>query len=71
MNKSIVDGIRSLALTALLMFAGPSIVYQAFKNQGHPFFLPVLIVGIFICGYAIFSGFKGLRQIAKGLFDEN
>lgn len=50
-------------------FLGPVIVTSSFKNQEHPFFIPILILGIIVMAAAIFLIFKGIRIIMKALFD--
>ena len=48
----------------LCAFIGPVILMQAFKNEGHPFYWPVLLVGlVFFCAAIIF-GFWGIRTLA-------
>ena len=56
-----------LAVTLLLLFAGPVVLYQAFKNQDHPWYLPVLVVGGLlalgaILNLAAFFGFLKIRR---------
>ncbi len=67
-NHQLAKGIRRLALTVTLMFLGPIIIYQAFKNQGHPLYWPVLTIGILIAGIAIFMGFKSIQTLMNALF---
>jgi len=70
-NKDIlVKGLKQLAYTAMLMFLAPVVIWQAFKNEGHPFYWPVLILGIFLAICAIFMGFKGIKTIMNSLFGE-
>ena len=61
-------GVRRLAVTVFLMFTGPIVIYQAFKNQEHPLYWPVLIVGIVVAIFAIYMGFKSIQTLMKALF---
>lgn len=69
-NKEILSkGIRYLAFAFPMLFIGPSVIFSAFKNQGHPFYIPVLGIGIIICLSSIYLIFKGIQTIMKSLFD--
>ncbi|MGB8374858.1 MAG: DUF6095 family protein [Salegentibacter sp.] len=69
-NKEVlVKGLKFLAGALPLAFIGPSILFSAFKNQDHPYYIPVLILGIIACGASIFLMFKGINTIVKSLFD--
>ncbi len=65
----VVKGIRRLVITAFLMFLGPTIIYQAFKNEDHPLYIPVLVVGLIVAATAILMGFRGIKTLMKALFD--
>ncbi len=67
-KEMLAKGIRLMMWTVLLMFAGPTIIYQAFKNEGHPMYYPVLIVGFIVAVFAIFLAFRGLRTIMNAVF---
>jgi len=67
-KELLIRGIRMMVTTAILMFTGPTLLYQAFKNEGHPFFYPVLILGAFFSILAIVLGFKGLNTIMNSVF---
>ena len=54
----------------VLCFISPVVVFQAFKNQDHPFFWVVLLVGIALCITAIVYGFWALRTLLNGLLGE-
>ena len=70
-NKDIlVKGIKYLAYTVLLMFTAPVVIYQSFKNEGHPFYWPVLIVGLLLAIGAISLGFYGIKTIMDALFNK-
>lgn len=59
-----------MAITLVLMFAGPVVIHTSFKNQEHPMYYPVLSVGILICISAIVLGFKGINTIVRALFND-
>lgn len=69
-NKKILStGIKYLAGALPLVMIGPSVLYSAFNNQDHPFYLLVLIIGVIATFAAIFLMFKGIMTIVKAFFD--
>jgi len=64
----LIKGLKRLAMTVVLMFTAPIILWQAFKNEEHPLFWPVFAIGILLAGYAVFMGFKGIKTIVDALF---
>ncbi|MFK7107510.1 DUF6095 family protein [Flavobacterium oreochromis] len=71
-NKDILlKGIKTLIMALPLMFIGPSVIFSSFKNQTHPFYIPVLGLGIILCFLSIYLIFKGIQTIMKSLFDED
>ena len=54
----------------VLCFVAPVIVFQAFKNQGHPFYWPVLSFGIVLCITGIVYGFWGIKILINSLLGE-
>ncbi len=69
-NRSkITEGIQTLLFTLGLMFLAPFTIYEAFKNQQHPLYIPVLGLGIILAVLAIVFGFKGIKKITDGFFD--
>tara|TARA_R110000868_G_scaffold186282_1_gene428671 strand:- start:69 stop:299 length:231 start_codon:yes stop_codon:yes gene_type:complete len=64
----LLKGIKYLGFTVLLMFSAPFTLYEAFKNQEHPLFIPVLILGIILAILAIFLAFYGIKTIMNSLF---
>lgn len=69
-NKKILfKGIKFLSGALPLLFIGPVVINSAFKNQKHPLYFYVLILGIVACILAIFLIFKGVNTIVKSLFD--
>ncbi len=59
-----------MAVFILLCFTAPVVVYQAFKNQEHPLFWPVLIVGFLLISLAVIYGFWGIKTLSKALLGE-
>ncbi|WP_298514988.1 DUF6095 family protein [uncultured Kordia sp.] len=69
-NKEVLSkGLKLMAGSLFCMFAGPVILHSAFKNQSHPLYIPVLIIGLLIAAAAIFLAFKGLRKIMDSMFN--
>lgn len=67
-KELLLKGLRFIAFTIALMFTAPVVVYQAFKNQEHAWFIPVLIVGIILGIAAITLGFYSIKVIMDSLF---
>ena len=71
-NKSILaKGIKYLAAALPLLFIGPVVITSAFKNEKHPLYVYVLVLGIIIGFTAMFLIYKGINTILKSLFDVN
>lgn len=69
-NKTLLTkGIKYLAAALPLLFLGPVVITSAFKNEKHPLFVYVLILGILISLAAMFLIFKGINTVLKSLFD--
>ena len=69
-NKDLLfKGIKYSSFTALLMFIAPFIIWQAFKNKNHEYYIPVLTVGIITAIIAIALGFYSLKIILRSIFD--
>lgn len=69
-NKSVLaKGVKYLAGALPLLFLGPVVITSAFKNEKHPLYVYVLILGILIALAAMFLIFKGINTILKSLFD--
>lgn len=66
----LIKGVKLLAYTVLLMFTAPFALYQAFKNQEHPLYLPVLIIGLLLAISAIGMGFYSIKTLVDALFGE-
>jgi hypothetical protein len=61
-------GLKNIFLSLFLMFVGPTLLFQSFKNQNHPWFEGVLIISLILCVLSIFIGLKGLKNIMATIF---
>ena len=52
------------------MFLGPTIVFSAFKNEGHEFYYFVLILGTIFCLMAVYLLYSGIMIIVRSLSEE-
>lgn len=64
----LLTSLKYFAYTVMLMFSAPAVIYQAFKNQDHPWYWPVLVVGLLLAVAAIGMGFYSLKLILKSFF---
>ena len=64
----LVKGLKQLAYTVMLMFLAPVVIWQAFRNEEHPLYWPVLIVGVILAIAAVGMGFKGIQTIMNSMF---
>jgi len=72
MNKELIfKGLSRLFIAILFAFTGPVIYTSAVRNEDHPFFIPVLGLGLITCILAILYGFRGIKLLVKGFFNEN
>ena len=69
-KEKLGKGIKFLAISLILIFTGPSIIYSAFQNQEHPLYVPVLIVGIIIAISAMIMIFLGIKKMVSAFFDD-
>lgn len=67
-KELLVKGLKYIAYTIALMFSAPAVLYQAFKNEDHPFFWPVLIVGFVLALLAISMGFYSIKVVMEAIF---
>lgn len=65
----LVKGLKFIAYTIALMFTAPLVLYQAFKNETHQWFWPVLITGIILAILAIGFGFYSIKLLMDALFN--
>jgi hypothetical protein len=71
MNKLLLQkGLKKMTIVLLCCFTGPVVVHQAFKNQEHPLYFPVLIIGIIVLFIAVYNGFKGIKDLVNALLGE-
>tara|TARA_R110002167_G_scaffold143481_5_gene332798 strand:+ start:536 stop:766 length:231 start_codon:yes stop_codon:yes gene_type:complete len=61
-------GVKYLGYTVALMFTAPFTIYEAFKNEGHPLYWPILILGFVLAIAAIFMGFRSIKTIIDAFF---
>jgi hypothetical protein len=70
-NKEILNrGLKNIVWALPMFFIGPTVIMSSFKNQQHPFFIPILGLGIIISTLAVMLVFKGLKTIMKSQTDE-
>lgn len=67
-RKVLTKGVKYLGFALPLMFIGPIVINSSFKNQGHPFYYPILALGILCCLGSMLLFFKGIQTIMKSLF---
>lgn len=68
-NKELLGkGVQRMAIALIFMFISPVIIHSAFKNQDHPLYIPILVLGIIGAAFAIFMAFKGLKTIMDSMF---
>ena len=69
-KQLLVKGIKYLGFTALLMFIGPTLLYIVLGDRNTTVFIPLLAIGILICAFAIYMGFKGIKTVMKSIFSK-
>ena len=67
-RELLLKSLKFFGYTMLMMFLAPVVIYQAFKNQTHPWYWPVLIMGVLIAIGAIAMGFYSIRLIMRAFF---
>lgn len=70
-KETVFKGIRKVSMAIPMMFIGPVVINSSFKNQGHPFYYPILAIGILICLLSMFLFFRGIVTMVKGFFNDN
>lgn len=69
-NKSLLaKGLKIMAGALPLAFIGPVVLFSSFKNQDHPLYIPIFILGILALIGSVICMFKGISIIMKALFD--
>ena len=61
-------GLKDILLAFFFMFLGPTMLFQSFKNEDHPWFEIVLSISLIICLIAIIYGVRGLKKIVDSIF---
>lgn len=69
-KELLVKGLKYIAITIALMFSAPVVLFQAFKNEGHPFYWPVAIIGLILAILAIGMGFYSIKVIMEAIFSK-
>ena len=64
-------GLKKMGISLVLMFLGPTLIYISFSNQEKPLYIPLLILGIVGCLYAIYFALKRLNTILDSMFNSN
>lgn len=64
----LLSGIKTMGISLVLMFIGPTIVYLALSNKEKPLYIPLLILGIIGCAAAVYFGFRGINTILNSMF---
>lgn len=59
------QGLKRVMYAIVLAFIGPFVIMQAFKNGGHPWYWPVLIIGLIFSAGSIGLGFWGISGITS------
>lgn len=71
-NKDLLyKGVKYSVGSFPLMFIGPVIIHSSFKNQSHPLYIPILILGVVLCFLSAFLLFKGVRTMTNALFNNS
>lgn len=59
------QGLKRVMYAIVLAFIGPFVIMQAFKNDGHPWYWPVLIIGLILSTGSIGLGFLGIGKLTS------
>ena len=69
-KELLVKGIKLMAITAVLMFLGPTLMYIGLSNKDKPLYIPLLIMATLVCISSILLAFKGLKTIMDSMFNK-
>ncbi|MDG1263674.1 MAG: DUF6095 family protein [Flavobacteriaceae bacterium] len=69
-KKKVIQGFKKVFWGIGICFVAPVIIMQAFKNEGHTMYWPVLTVGLILLFLAITFGFIGISTLVGGLLGE-
>ena len=68
-NKAIlIKGLKTMGLTLLMLFLGPFLLHAGLSNPDKLLYLPLVIIGLLLCGAAIYLGFRGIKIIMDSIF---
>lgn len=67
-KELLLKGLKYIAYTIALMFAAPTVLYQAFKNEENPLFWLVVVIGMALAILAIGMGFYSIKVIMDAIF---
>lgn len=67
-KENLFKGIKTMGISLVLMFLGPSLIYVAFSNPEKPLYIPILIIAFILCILAVYFAFKGLKTIMDSMF---
>lgn len=68
-NKAVlVRGLKVMGVTLLTLFLGPFLLHAGLSNPDKPLSFPLVIMGLLVCGSAIYLGFKGIKIIMDSIF---
>ena len=61
-------GLKNILIAFFFMFLGPTMLFQSFKNQNHPWFEIIFSISLVICVIALLYGVNGLKKIVDSIF---
>ena len=68
-NKAVlIKGLKIMGVTLLTLFLGPFLLHAGLSNPDKLLYLPLVIMGLLVCGAAIYLGFKGIKIIMDSIF---
>ena len=68
-NKAVlVRGLKIMGVTLLTLFLGPFLLHAGLSNPDKTLSLLLVIMGLLVCGAAIYLGFKGIKIIMDSIF---
>lgn len=70
-KELLLKGLKKMGVSLIFMFFGPILLHIAFSNKEKPLYIPLLILGVIICGTAMFLAFKGIQTIMNSMFNSN
>ncbi len=70
-KELLLKGLKKMGLSLIFMFLGPILLHIAFSNKEKPLYIPLLILGVIICGTAMFLAFKGIQTIMNSMFNSD